>query len=977
MKERILSLLLSFGMLGSLLAWQAGAPAAAESGETVLVSEDFETYDVDTTPGQLGWNVLGNTTPPSVKEVSGSRKMELMAPNPGTGMMIPFASQAGVIRIRFEFQIANAWLKAPITITDSTGQVVSAINICNQTNPQVVRFQTASGQMLDAMEAAGLPILNNDGDTRSVCFVLDIPNGTQDFYVDDVLAFSDQPLLSKAKDVAALSIMLESMWGDLPMYIDDLEITAEQGDEIRFVAPEDTLDNILAQQAEQPLAFDSFERGEMERWHVTGGTLSTYALSQVNKRLALRINNSHPSLRRMFEPLSGRFMLETTFCTDKAGMEGCIRLFDGTVGTAACVLLNNINLDGGFFGADGKSRLLSTHFEPNHDYLLTFVVDTDANQYSLYIDGEPVVEQAAMASVNRFITGFGVEIYGVEGNLGNVYLDDFRITREIDPAAAKDKAVLYRAYALFDALSPLQYAQEKQRLADAIVTAQKSLYQTGKLDAAGLWEAMDSYLFSQGTETDLPDFAQWSAAGAVTRSDRKGNQLTHYAADPYTADSKFTCTGLAPGNYQLTAWVRSNGDAELAYIYANGYGGEELRTGIPRASEWRQIRIRGIDVQNGQCTVGLFTKGDAGDWVDISDVQLVKDDIPYQFLKGFDPSYLTELEKNGIKYYDEAGNERDYFDIMAEQGFNTVRILTEVNPPSGFRTTEETLALARRAKEHGMGVAVDIVCSDGWANGGQQPLPAEWLALGDFDKILDAMYDYIYDLLDALVAQGTPPLMVQIGNEIDGGMMYSTGVVDDKPAPVYSYGKIDTHPVQLIQILNNGSKAVRKVSADNGVDIKVIVHLDSAADLYRCTSFLDVIHGRTEATRGLSVDYDILGLSYYTVWGSTIEQLSMTLNALYDSYGKPMILVENAYPWHRKSTFYGRTIPGYPATVQGQKRFLNDTMLAVKDVKDGAAFGVWEWAVEAVPDQYSWHNGTLFDWDTHVVLDSAKAFLQN
>ena len=82
--------------------------------------------------------------------------------------------------------------------------------------------------------------------------------------------------------------------------------------------------------------------------------------------------------------------------------------------------------------------------------------------------------------------------------------------------------------------------------------------------------------------------------------------------------------------------------------------------------------------------------------------------------------------------------------------------------------------MARRAKQSGMQLLVDFHYSDSWADPGKQSKPAAWADL-DFEQLKQALYDHTFDVSAQPEAQGTPPDMVQIGNEINAGMLWPDG----------------------------------------------------------------------------------------------------------------------------------------------------------------------------------------------------------
>jgi arabinogalactan endo-1,4-beta-galactosidase len=154
-------------------------------------------------------------------------------------------------------------------------------------------------------------------------------------------------------------------------------------------------------------------------------------------------------------------------------------------------------------------------------------------------------------------------------------------------------------------------------------------------------------------------------------------------------------------------------------------------------------------------------------------------------------------------------------EIMANNGFNYVRLRTFVNPsaPQGYSPgqewcgTADTVKKAVRMKKCGMGVLVDFHMSDTWASLGSQKMPAAWVGLSQTvpatpvsaathdDNIYQAAHDYVASVMQALVAAGAKPDMVQIGNETNPGM---SGI------------EIDGAPAAFAALVNAGIKAVRE-----------------------------------------------------------------------------------------------------------------------------------------------------------------------
>jgi arabinogalactan endo-1,4-beta-galactosidase len=70
-----------------------------------------------------------------------------------------------------------------------------------------------------------------------------------------------------------------------------------------------------------------------------------------------------------------------------------------------------------------------------------------------------------------------------------------------------------------------------------------------------------------------------------------------------------------------------------------------------------------------------------------------------------------------------------------------------------------------------MGLLVDFHYSDNWADPGKQCIPVAWQGFTTIDQMATALHDYTKASIQALIAAGARPDMVQIGNETTPGML--------------------------------------------------------------------------------------------------------------------------------------------------------------------------------------------------------------
>lgn len=325
---------------------------------------------------------------------------------------------------------------------------------------------------------------------------------------------------------------------------------------------------------------------------------------------------------------------------------------------------------------------------------------------------------------------------------------------------------------------------------------------------------------------------------------------------------------------------------------------------------------------------------------------------------GADLSSLPRVEAAGGAFHD-GDSTAGAIALLKRAGFGSVRLRLWHTPEGGDYSLAPTLAMARRAHEAGMSVLLDLHYSDTWADPAHQTAPAAWRGLA-LAPLCDSVRAYTRDVLAAFVAQGTPPAWVQIGNEIDGGMLWDTGRL---------HGALESR-TNLALLLRAGVAGAREASPRT----KIVIHFANGGRRDEAEEFFTRLDER-------DVPFDVMGLSYYPWWHGTPAQLSATLNALAARFGRDVAVVETAYPW--TTSWYDDThnavgkLPAgaRPATPEGQAEFAREVRSMVARVPGGRGLGVWWWepAWLATPGANSpWENCALFD-EKGRMLPAARA----
>lgn len=195
-------------------------------------------------------------------------------------------------------------------------------------------------------------------------------------------------------------------------------------------------------------------------------------------------------------------------------------------------------------------------------------------------------------------------------------------------------------------------------------------------------------------------------------------------------------------------------------------------------------------------------------------------DTALVFYRGADISWITEMEKDGVKFYRKDGTEVDGFVLMKELGMNAIRLRVWVNPAKSygpFCDQADVVAKAQRAKAAGMEVMIDFHYSDFFADPGKQTVPADWNNQS-LNELKASVKTHTTAVLQALKQAEVSPRWIQIGNETKNGMLWPHGQLWNEQGNLANGWK------NYAQLSNAGYEAAKAVFAD----ACVLVHLNNA-----------------------------------------------------------------------------------------------------------------------------------------------------
>ncbi len=381
-------------------------------------------------------------------------------------------------------------------------------------------------------------------------------------------------------------------------------------------------------------------------------------------------------------------------------------------------------------------------------------------------------------------------------------------------------------------------------------------------------------------------------------------------------------------------------------------------------------------------TVGTKTNAEQYDDVIVNKIDALRED----FAMGVDASMVLKVEEEGGVYYNADGVEQDVFQIMADNGVNFFRVRIWNNPfdkvgegfGGGDVNTVRAIEMAQRAKDAGMNVLVDLHYSDFWADPDTQKIPTKW-ATYTREELVSAVGTFTETTLNQFKNAGITVDAIQIGNEINNGLLFPTGRIDwSNPEEGYDF---------VCDVLKSGIAAAKEVNED----IYTMIHLANGGSKDEFNDYFAEVEAR-------GVDYDIIGASYYPYYHGTLAELQANLDHVSSTYDKPVIIAEMSYGFTNEShAFAANTYSSsmedagkFLTSIQGQATAIHDVIEVLSKVPNNMGLGIFYWEPAWLPVEGAgwatttsglvtvdgldtWANQALFSY-TGKVLPSLSVF---
>lgn len=314
-------------------------------------------------------------------------------------------------------------------------------------------------------------------------------------------------------------------------------------------------------------------------------------------------------------------------------------------------------------------------------------------------------------------------------------------------------------------------------------------------------------------------------------------------------------------------------------------------------------------------------------------------------------STLLAVEGAGA-VFSENGVPGDALAILKRNGVNYARLRLFHTPDRSRELVNDLtydVTLARRAKDAGLKLLLDLHYSDQWADPGTQTKPAAWKDLS-FDQLRDSVFAYTRDVVAAFRDAGASPDMIQIGNEVNTGMLYPDGFADQADADWARFAL-------LIQAGRDGARA----ALGGGSGVLFMHHVaDPGTVIWHLDNLLRHI-----------APPDVIGVSYYPFWHGDLARFRSRMSDIAARYYRPIVIAETAYPWTNEyfdaypDVYHGAPAAGMPSyTREGQAAFFSQFIAVLRATPYGRGAGFFYWEPAWLPSSRfgsPMDNLTLFD----------------
>ena len=323
---------------------------------------------------------------------------------------------------------------------------------------------------------------------------------------------------------------------------------------------------------------------------------------------------------------------------------------------------------------------------------------------------------------------------------------------------------------------------------------------------------------------------------------------------------------------------------------------------------------------------------------------------PSSFFLGADISALdAPAIARPLPPYQEDGKSSDELSILRRHGWNAFRLRIFVSPvrKAPNNTLENAIPLAKKIKDWGAILILDLHFSDTWADPQHQEIPVAWRTM-NISALAKQWQSYARDTVKALKDAGAMPDLVQIGNEITRGTAWPLAQLQIPGSNQYNPPQPYDSRIQwknLTRLLKAGIRGVNDGAGDT--QPRIAIHIDQGGRWNNTEWFFDRLNAA-------HVRYDIIAESFYPPWGhGTLEDLRSNMVHCAEKYpGKQFLVMETGYNLSHQADNKDMLWPVAPA---GRLQFMVELVNMVRKAPNGLGVVYWAperdlWNADGTPD---------------------------
>ncbi len=284
------------------------------------------------------------------------------------------------------------------------------------------------------------------------------------------------------------------------------------------------------------------------------------------------------------------------------------------------------------------------------------------------------------------------------------------------------------------------------------------------------------------------------------------------------------------------------------------------------------------------------------------------------------------------------------FDVLLDAGVNIIRFNIFLDGLRHPFNIDRAKIIANAAADRGLGICVVLHFSDTWAYPSEQVKPLAWRNLS-YSQLLNEVQGYTHAVVSALCKQGTPPTIIQTGNEITNGMIWPHPSERNRVGGRIT-GDNSRHWADFARILDAAVQGVREAVKEADGHTKLMLHFDNGGEPQAVAAWFSKLANH-------NVDYDIVGVSVHDHWnpGSKLAALARLDEVTRLLPGKEIVVAETAHPYRAADRFEAKPGDTDPAhSREGQAQYLRSALEHLRVNPNGT--GLFWWGSTFINDTF-------------------------